>query len=28
LHAAPGGQNVDWHSDTGNNQALCESYAV
>nr|XP_019042739.1 endoglucanase C [Kwoniella bestiolae CBS 10118]OCF21669.1 endoglucanase C [Kwoniella bestiolae CBS 10118] len=22
LHAAPGGQNVDWHSDSGNNQAL------
>lgn len=25
LHAAPGGQNIDWHSDTGHNQALCKS---
>lgn len=24
LHAAPGAQNLDWHSDGGNNQALCE----
>lgn len=24
LHAAPGGQNVDWHADAGSNQALCE----
>jgi aryl-phospho-beta-D-glucosidase BglC (GH1 family) len=24
LHAAPGGQNPDWHCDTGYNHALCE----
>lgn len=24
LHAAPGGQNLDWHADAGNNQANCE----
>lgn len=25
LHAAPGGQNIDWHSDSGINKAMCES---
>lgn len=24
LHALPGGQNMDWHSDNNTNQALCE----
>lgn len=24
LHALPGGQNIDWHSDNNTNQALCE----
>ncbi len=24
LHAAPGGQNIDWHADAGNHQAQCE----
>jgi len=28
LHAAPGGQNPDWHSDSGINVALCESSLI
>ncbi len=27
LHALPGGQNIDWHSDNNTNQALCTSPA-
>lgn len=23
LHAAPGGQNLDWHADTGLGKAMC-----